>query len=243
MTHSTILSVYFLPIWFQSIDGVSAQNSGIRLLPVMLSLVLASILGGLATSKIGYYTPFGIIGSVIMTVGAGLLTTLEVDSGKGKWIGFQVLYGFGMGLCFQVPNIATQAVLPLKDVPIGTALMFFSQLLGASVFISAGENVLGNQLVQRLSGLPGFDPSLVTSGGATTLLDSLPSSQRHKVLIAYNESLRRVFQIGLILSALSVLGYSCLEWRSTKKKPEIKSEDKGVHGVREEKNEVGAGSR
>lgn len=153
-----------------------------------------------------------------MSVGAGLLTTFQVDTAKSMWIGYQFLYGFGMGLCFQVPNLAAQTVLPIDDVPIGLALMFFGQLLGASVFVSVGENVLGNQLFQKLSGVPGFDRSIVTSGGATSLLTSLPESWRGVVLTGYNEALRRVFQTGLVMSCITILGMATLEWRSVLKK-------------------------
>lgn len=152
-----------------------------------------------------------------MSVGAGLITTFQaVGTGSDKWIGYQVLYGLGMGLCFQTPNLATQTVLPKKDVPMGLALMFFGQLFGAAVFVSVGENVLDNQLLERLSsiGIPGFDKSLVTSGGATSLLEAVPSELRNAVFEAYNESLRKVFQIGLILSCLAVLGTGSMEWKS-----------------------------
>lgn len=182
-------------------------------------MVLASIGGGVATQKVGYYTPFAIFGSCFMSVGSGLLTTLSSSTSTGKWIGYQIIYGFGMGLCFQGPNLAAQTVLPLKDVPIGLSLMFFSQLLGATVFISVGDNVLDNQLVKRLSKIPGFDPKLVTAGGATSLLSSLPADQRQPALVAYNEALRVVFQIGLILACLSILGTAALEWKSILKKP------------------------
>ena len=214
--------VYFLPIWFQSIQGVFAVESGIRLLPLMLATVVGSIAGGIVTPKFGYYTPFAIVGSCIMSVGAGLLTTFQVDVSKGKWIGYQVVYGIGLGLCFQVPNLAAQAVLPKKDVPIGLALMLFGQLLGAAVFVAVGENVLGNELVKRLSTIPGLDLSLVTSGGATSLIESIPANLRGTVLIAYNEALRKVFQVGLILSCLTVLGAIALEWRSILKEPKGK---------------------
>lgn len=163
-----------------------------------------------------------------MSVGAGLLTTFQVGTGEGKWIGYQIVYGIGLGLCFQVPNLAAQTVLPKNDVPIGLALMFFGQLLGAAVFVAVGENVLGNQLVQRLSVVPGFTPSLVTFSGATSLLRSLPLDQRETVLIAYNEALRKVFQVGLIVSCLAVLGAASLEWNSILKKPatEVQVENK-----------------
>lgn len=209
--------VYFLPIWFQSIKGVSASESGIRTLPLMISMVTGSITSGTLNTKIGYYTPLAIIGTCLMCVGNGLLTTFEVDTGVGKWIGYQILYGFGLGLAFQVPNLATQASLAKKDVPIGLALMLFATLLGASVFVSAGENVLANQLEKRLAGVDGVDTSLITSEGATSLLHSLPDDVRNTALVAYNGALREVFRAGLIPTCLSVLGAAALEWRSVKK--------------------------
>jgi hypothetical protein len=200
-------------------------DSGIRLLPMTLSMVVASMSTGILTSKIGYYTPFLIVGTCILSIGAGLLTTLQVDSGSGKWIGYQIIYGFGMGLSFQAPNLAAQTVLPTRDVPIGTSLMFFSQLLGGSIFISVGENVLNTQLVQRLSNLPNFNVDLVIDNGATSLTSSVPANLLSSVLIDYNESLRKCFQIGLIMACLTILGSVAMEWRSVKQKKPQKATD------------------
>jgi hypothetical protein len=185
----------------------------------MLSLVFGSVLAGLTVQKIGWYTPFAMVGVCIMSVGSGLLYTLQVNTGEGKWLGYQIIYGFGMGLCFQQPNLAAQTVVATKDVPSAVALMFFAQLLGAAIFVPVGENILGNELLKRLSGkVPGITPSLVTSQGITSLLDSLPEGTREFGLVAYNEALRQVFLLGLVLSCLSVIGAFALEFKSTLKK-------------------------
>ncbi|KAI8307208.1 Efflux pump aflT [Colletotrichum sp. SAR11_59] len=210
-----MIIIYYLPIWFQAIQGVSAVESGIRLLPLVLSMVVASLMTGGLIRRTGYYTPFLIIGVCSMSVGAGLLNTLQLDTPSAKWIGYQILYGFGTGCASQVPNIAAQTVLPKKDVPIGTSLMFFSQLLGGAIFISVGQNVLNNQLLERLSSVPGFNSALIESSGATSLTN-LPASVKQTVLVGYNESLRVVFRLGLILTCLSILGALAMEWRSVK---------------------------
>ncbi|KAI8188357.1 Efflux pump aflT [Colletotrichum sp. SAR 10_75] len=210
-----MIIIYYLPIWFQAIQGVSAVESGIRLLPLVLSMVVASLMTGGLIRRTGYYTPFLIVGVCFMSVGAGLLNTLQLDTPSAKWIGYQILYGFGTGCASQVPNIAAQTVLPKKDVPIGTSLMFFSQLLGGAIFISVGQNVLNNQLLERLSSVPGFNSALIESSGATSLTN-LPASVKQTVLVGYNESLRVVFRLGLILTCLSILGALAMEWRSVK---------------------------
>ncbi|KAK6342041.1 hypothetical protein TWF730_001523 [Orbilia blumenaviensis] len=219
-------SIYFLPLWFQTIKGVSAVDSGIRILPFMLSMVLGSIIGGATTQRIGYYTPLAIFGSCVMAIGGGLLTTLQINSGPAQWIGYQVAYGLGMGLCFQVPNLAAQTVLPKEDVPIGIALMFFGQLLGAAIFVAVGENVLGNQLVSNLAGVSGIDRALITEGGATTLLSTLDLELKEIVLVAYGRALRRVFEVGLVVTCLAIIGAATLEWKSILKQKEEKDANK-----------------
>lgn len=77
--------------------------------------------------------------------------------------------------------------------------------------------MLSSQLVKRLSSIPGIDTTLITPDDATTIIDSVPESLRDSVLSAYSEALRTVFQVGLVLCCLAVLGIATLEWKSCKK--------------------------
>ena len=85
-----IIYAFYLPIWFQVIQGKSPQSSGLSLLPLLLSNVLAVVGGGIATSVFGYYTPFMIVGSAILIVGSALITTWQTNIEAGVWIGYQV---------------------------------------------------------------------------------------------------------------------------------------------------------
>jgi hypothetical protein len=60
---------------------------------MILSLVIAMIFSGGATTAIGYYTPFMYLSTVLMAVGGGLLTTFKANTGHAQWIGYQVLVG------------------------------------------------------------------------------------------------------------------------------------------------------
>ncbi|RFU29507.1 hypothetical protein B7463_g6846, partial [Scytalidium lignicola] len=217
--------VYYLPIWFQAVDGISAIKSGIHLLPMLLSVVVGSIMTGLLVSRIGYYTPFMIFGICLTAIGAGLLTTLEVGTTEGKWIGFQILYGFGLGSSTQAPNMAAQTVLRREDVSIGASLMFFGLQLFGAIFTSVSQNVLNNQLAKRLVGIPGISPGLIQSTGATEILNLIPTKYRAAALVAYNNSLRVCFQIGLIVACLSFLGALGMEWRTVRKNIPPKNPD------------------
>lgn len=210
--------IYFIPVWFQAVKGVSAEESGIRTIPLVLSLVLGTITAGAATSKIGYYTQFAYISAVIMPIGAGMISTWQVDTGHSKWIGYQVLYGYSLGLGMQQAQLAAQTVLKRVDVPTGLALIVFMQTMGGAIFISVGQNILTSNLVRGISQLvEGVDPTMIVNIGATELRNLVPTEQLPAVLEVYNHALRQVLLITVGLSAVAILGALGLEWKTVKK--------------------------
>lgn len=59
---------------------MSALESGIMLLPFITSYTITSIVARSLVTWIGYYPPFMILGSVLMAIGIGLLTSLTVSA-------------------------------------------------------------------------------------------------------------------------------------------------------------------
>ncbi|TKA27786.1 hypothetical protein B0A50_04887 [Salinomyces thailandicus] len=211
--------VYYLPIWFQAIKGTSAVGSGIRNIPMILSLVVFSIGSGILVTLIGYYTPFVIASSILMAIGAGLLSTFETDTSSGHWIGFQVLFGAGVGFGMQQTLIAVQTVLPKEDIPIGTAVMMFCQTLGGALFISVAQNVFTNRLLANLKEVvPDLSSALVLATGATSLKNNIPQQYLAGVQTAYNDSLMSTFYVATAMAALSIFGAGAFEWKSVKGK-------------------------
>ncbi|KAK5133653.1 hypothetical protein LTR08_007507 [Meristemomyces frigidus] len=216
---SFFVFVYFLPIWFQAIKGTSAVGSGIRNIPTVLSLVIFSMIAGIAVTKLGYYTPFCIASSVLLAIGSGLLSTLKPDSGSGMWIGYQVIFGAGCGLGMQQTLIAVQTVLPRRDIPIGTAIMMFCQTLGGALFISVAQNVFTNTLLQNLKKVvPDLDPAIVLATGATSLKTAIPQQYLGGVQLAYNDSVMSTFYVGVAMATVSFFGAIAFEWKSVKGK-------------------------
>ncbi|KAK5170658.1 uncharacterized protein LTR77_005247 [Saxophila tyrrhenica] len=216
---SMMLLIYYLPIWFQAIKGTSAVQSGIDTIPLVLALVLGAITSGQLTSRIGYYTPWMYTSAVIMPIGTGLMMTLDLNTSEGVWIGLQIVAGFGIGVGMQQASVAAQTVLERKDVPMGVSIMFFCQMLGGAIMISAGQNVFTSKLVSGLTSLTnGLSPGEVVNTGATDLRDVLPVDELHDVLVVYNSALRQVFVVATATSALALIGALMMEWRSVKGK-------------------------
>jgi hypothetical protein len=210
-------AVYYISIWFQAAQGQSAMEAGIRTIPMVLSLVLFGIVSAIVTQKIGYYVPAMLTLPVLTTIASGLLSTLTPRAGPGKWIGYQVLYGVGLGVGAQAANLASQTVLPRADVALGTAMMFFMQQLGGSIFLAVGQNIFSRKLIKRLSGLAGLDAQGIVNTGATELRKAVPIGELGNVLDAYSYALTRVFILSAALSACTLLGALLVEWKSIKK--------------------------
>ena len=174
-------------------------------------------MSGALVTNIGYYTPFMLAGTVLTSIGAGLLTTFEPNTNSSKWIGYQVLCGFGIGVGLQLPLIAVQTVLDMSEIPIATAMIIFMQLLGASIFISVSESVLTNKLISYISQhIPGVDPTAVARSGATELQNLIPPAYLPGAIQAYNDGVVQIFKIALVLACLTSIGSVAMQWRSVK---------------------------
>ena len=188
---------------------------------MVLSLVVFSIGTGVTVSALGYYTPFVYASSILMSIGAGLLATWHVNTGEGMWLGYQVVYGAGVGCGMQQSLIMAQTVLHKKDIPIGTAIMMFSQTLGGAIFISVAQNVFTNELLKNIEALaiPHFNPQIVLATGATSLKTVIPAKFLPAVQVAYNTTVINTFYVGLATAVLSAVGAVFWEWKSVKGKP------------------------
>ena len=169
-----------------------------------------------------------IISAILTPIGAGLVTTFNVSTGHSKWIAYQARCGLGLGLGLQQGSMAVQTVLATIDVPTGASLVFFSQALGGSIFVSVANNVFDNELAKGLKGIAGIDPAAIVNTGATDLRKTVPAPALPQVLKAYNHALTSGLYVAVGLSCAAIIGALAVEWKSVKKaKPEEEQRVKG----------------
>ena len=195
-------------------------------------MVVAAISSGIMTSKIGYYTPFLIVGICLLSIGTGLLNTVNIDTPIRDLIGFQILCGLGFGSTSQAPNFAAQTVLHRDDVSIGVSLMFFGTTLFGAIFVSIGQNLLDGRLAEGLRGIANITPQEIENSGASGLLSIIPPEQHTAALQVYNAALRMCFRVAVIMSCIAITGGLAMEWRSVKNAKEGHRFDKRVEDVR-----------
>jgi MFS family permease len=201
-----LMFLYYLPLYFQSVSGVSAAQSGVRNLPFILGIGIMTIVSGVTISVTGHFIPLLVAGGTIGTIGSGLLYTLDIGSSSSKWIGYQALAGIGFGLGIQVAIAVSQSIVVASDISSITAIMIFFQTISGAIFVSVGQTLFANKLVEAVPKYaPGVDPAKVVATGATQLKDVFSATDLPGVIKAYMEGLKDAYALGIALAGCAVL--------------------------------------
>ncbi|KAG1809927.1 ABC transporter [Suillus plorans] len=202
---SLIVSVYYLPMWYQ-INGRSSVQSGIDILPLMLSYVVSSAFGSGVTSKTGHYWYLMFALPLASIAGAALLFTVEATTASPKLFGYQILLGVSTSGSYQSTFVSVQAEWADRpqEVSRASAILTFLSYFGAIIGLSIAGTVFDNGLNTQLSRVVGLSPEVISAvKQSVTVIDSLPSNIRQEVMNAAALGLRPVFLIPLVCAALA----------------------------------------
>ncbi|MEU9717463.1 DHA2 family efflux MFS transporter permease subunit [Streptomyces sp. NPDC047976] len=191
----------FLPTYLQYVDGDSATLSGVRTLPLVIGLLIASVFSGNATSKTGRYRIYPIVGCVVM--GAGLYLLSLMGPGTGAWLEsvYMFVLGAGIGLCMQVLTIAVQNTVDYADLGTATSGVTFFRTLGSSFGTAVFGTIYANSLepelragVAEAARATGTDPARLTAAAQSPQgVHGLDPAAAGPVIDAYADALHTVF--------------------------------------------------
>jgi EmrB/QacA subfamily drug resistance transporter len=193
----------FLPTYLQYCQGVSATVSGLRTLPMVFGLIVASVGAGTVVSKTGRYRVFPIAGAVVMAAGMLLLARLDEHSSTLTASVAMLVLGVGIGLAMQVLTIIVQNTVEYRDLGVATSGVTFFRTMGSSFGAAAFGTIYAHQLKPRLGTAvvtSGADPRLVTTPED---VKTLPAQQHAAVVHAYAGSLQHVFAAAVPVAVLA----------------------------------------
>jgi EmrB/QacA subfamily drug resistance transporter len=196
----------YLPTFLQMVDGASATESGLLMLPMMAGIVGASIVSGQIISHTGRYKVFPLLGSALAAVGMWLLSRLDTDTPRLQYSVWMAVLGAGIGLVMPVLVLAVQNSVRPADLGAATsANNYFRQIggsVGAAVFGTLFAHRLSDALEERLP--PRAGARLPDAESVTPqLVHALPRALRDAYIASYAEAMPRIF---LYLVPVLVLG-------------------------------------
>ena len=223
---SMMMVILYLSIWFQAIRGFSPLKAGVQTISMVIPQVFAGLVAGKVVQVTGLYNPFMIGSSVLLSIGAGLFTTLTPSTPRAAWAGYQVIFGLGLGSGFSQPSLAAQNVLPGRDAPVGVSIILLMITLGGSIFSSVAQTVFANKLVKGTANIPGIDPKTIIHTGATNFRKLIAPEYLDDVVHAYNDAVVDVFQIVIVCACISMVGALGMEWKNLlgKKKEDVEAQ-------------------
>ncbi|MFF1518726.1 MFS transporter [Streptomyces sp. NPDC058305] len=196
----------YLPTFLQMVDGASATESGLLMLPMMGGIVGASIVSGQLISRTGRYKLFPILGGALSVIGMWLLSHLEVDTPRLHYSLWMAVLGAGIGMVMPVLVLAVQNSVRPADLGTATsANNYFRQIggsVGAAIFGTLFANRLADALAERLParvGAPAGEAESITP----QLVHAMPAALRDQYIGAYADAMPRIF---LYLVPVLVLG-------------------------------------
>lgn len=203
--------MFFLPVYFQAVLLSSPARSGVQLLPIIVVAVPAAIVAVLLLAKFGKYKPLHLFGFGVCTIGLGLFTLFDRHTSMAEWVIFQMITGGGSGFVLNTLLPACQAGLMESDQAAATAAWSFVRSFGNIWGVAIPAAIFNNRFSQLSHRIQ--DPKIRAAlshgksyeSASASFITSFPDSLRDEVISVYVDSLKRVWEISIVFSAVSFL--------------------------------------
>ncbi|GAB3699332.1 MDR family MFS transporter [Mariniluteicoccus flavus] len=206
-------AIIYIPVYAQGVLGVSATNSGLILMPLMLGLIVVGMVGGLLITRTGRYKELTVAGVVLVGVGYWLLTRMHFGSSNLDLTIAMGVLGVGLGACMQQYTLMIQNNARRTDLGVATATNQFFRNVGSTVGIAIYGTIMTSTMPGAIA--KHLPPGMAAQMGGGKLnagavldpsvLAKLPKPVADAVRMGLADALHNVFLIGLPLAGLAVV--------------------------------------
>ncbi|MCX4907807.1 MDR family MFS transporter [Streptomyces sp. NBC_00878] len=200
-------AVLFLPLYQQSVQGASATNSGLLLLPMLGAMLVTSMVAGRVTTSTGRYKAFPIVGSALMAVGLYLLSLMDTDTSRLTSGVYMAVVGAGMGCLMQITMLVSQNSVEMKDMGVASSSTTLFRTLGASFGVAIMGALFNSRVQDVMSERAGALGSKVTEQSAqldAASLAKLPAAAREAYQHAVSAGTHSAFLLGAVVAVVAL---------------------------------------
>jgi EmrB/QacA subfamily drug resistance transporter len=185
------LTIY-LPIYFEAALGLTADRSGLALIPLTVATVTGATIAGRLMSRVRHYKAAPLV-ALTAAVAASLALTLWLDSlSLAALDALLAVVGLGVGAMLPVTTVSVQNAVPAHDLGTATAVMQFSRQLGGVLIVA----IFG---------------AIVIGGHGGEIAQQAPSPA---TIEALRETFRAAFALGTLFIALCLFFLARMEERN-----------------------------
>jgi predicted MFS family arabinose efflux permease len=199
-------AITFLPLYLQVVDGASATEAGLRMLPFVIGSLIAATISGKVTSKVERYKPFPVAGAALMVAGLLMLSQLDRHSSDVVTAFDMLVVGVGIGLVMQTVILVAQNHSPRRYMGVATSTATFGRSIGASIGVAILGAIFASRLTSELSAL-GSPAQQVAGSGAQldpARVHALPPAIQPDVIDAFTSALSVTLTVGAAFAAAAL---------------------------------------
>ncbi|KAI9293850.1 MFS general substrate transporter [Neoconidiobolus thromboides FSU 785] len=202
---SSLVTVYYIPLYYQVVKGKSTLYSGIEILPFLLGTVFGAMFTGIFITKTKSYRIMSMVGSFSTLLGVTLFgTLLRLDITRAEEIIYTLLIGLGVGICAINSLIICQCAVEEKDVAIITAVIGLSFPLGSILGLAIQGSIFSTVLISTLAEkLPNVNPITIIS--SSNGISSLTPNQIVLVQESYLQGIKYSYLLLILFASFTFI--------------------------------------
>lgn len=203
------IPIYYIPLFFQFARGETPIEAAVRLLPFVLFIAAVSILNGFFMSKLGYYMPWFLGGSIIAVIGGALMYTVDSNTSISAIYGYTVLLGIGGG-CFMMSAFGcVSAVVDASDVFNAIGVLSLAQCIGITffpaisgcIFQNLGANYIRPYLPPDFTG----SATAILAGASSPEFQSFSEDLQAQIARAIVSAMSNLYTMTIVASGITAI--------------------------------------
>ncbi|MFR9795240.1 MDR family MFS transporter [Streptomyces sp. MS06] len=221
----------FLPLYQQSVQGASATNSGLLLLPMLGAMLVTSLVVGRTITGTGRYKIFPILGGALMILGLYLLSTMDTGTTRLTSGVYMAVVGLGMGCLMQITMLVAQNSVEMKDMGVASSSSTLFRTLGSSFGVAIMGALFNHRVQDVMAARAGAVGQGITEKSAqldAASLAKLPAAVREAYQHAVSAGTHTAFLLGSAVAVIvlaAALFVKEVPLRGAGPKPEAAAED------------------
>ncbi|KAH7390153.1 MFS transporter [Cadophora sp. MPI-SDFR-AT-0126] len=198
---------YYIPIFFQFVRGDGPLDAGVRLLPLIISMVVVTMINAFLMPRFTLVSPWYIIGSSLVLSGCALMYTINETTPNASIYGYTILVGTGAGAYIVCGFAIHQSLVSASEISNAVSAMTIAQIIGLVTFLATSGTLYQNISIQKLSHiLPNFSKDEIldlTTGTSSAAYKSFSAEEQEAIIPQIMDAMSNVWMFFLVAAALS----------------------------------------
>ena len=202
MTMSVFGLIYYVPIYFQVVQGESSTTAGLLFVPQAIGSATGSLGCGLIMRSTGQYWHLNILTQLVMITACSLIMVNFDETVQRAWpYVYLFMQGLSYGSMLTITLISLIAAVERKHHAVITSASYAFRSTGSTIGITVASAVFQNLLKTGLHDQIGDRAEEIREN--VDLIKELPPLLRTRAIQAFVEALRGVWVVALGFAMLS----------------------------------------